>query len=202
MLLIALHHAASLMKALVLDGSYSNDRIAREALQIVTSVLVDCGLDAEVMHLENMVIRECVGCFNCWIKTPGICVMDDEGRILTERMINEDLLVLITPIAFGGYSYLLKRAMERLIPALHPFFIRMESETHHMKRYGEYPALLVVGLMAEPDSVSEAIFRRLVTRNAINLHSPSSSTIVISSEDLGLLGDKVDSSLEGMGMIQ
>ena len=46
-------------------------------------------------------------------------------------------------------------------------------------RYARSPLLIGVGLLSNPDEESEQIFKTLVARNAINLHSPLSAAGVV-----------------------
>jgi len=50
-----------------------------------------------------------MGCFGCWNKTPGTCVMKDDSAKIAKAVVNSDLLIFLTPITFGGYSSELKK---------------------------------------------------------------------------------------------
>ena len=90
-----------------------------------------------------------------------------------------DLLVFLTHVTFGGYSSELKKAVDRLIPLLSPFFVKIGREIHHRPRYPRYPPILGVGLLPVPDQEKEKIFRTLVERNAVNYHSPFHESVAI-----------------------
>jgi multimeric flavodoxin WrbA len=96
---------------------------------------------------------------------------DAEG--IARAHTQSDLLVLLTPVTFGGYSSELKKALDRMICALLPFFQTVDGETHHRPRYDRYPKLLAIGVDSRRDEESERIFARLVERNAINLWAPA-----------------------------
>ena len=69
-----------------------------------------------------------------------------------------DLRIFVTPIVFGGYSYELKKALDRQIGTLLPFVKKEKNgETHHPSRYDKQPRFVVVGVSASPDADSEAI---------------------------------------------
>jgi hypothetical protein len=51
-----------------------------------------------------MKLAHCLGCFGCWLKTPGMCVEDDAGRQVARAIVQSDTTVLYTPATFGGYS--------------------------------------------------------------------------------------------------
>ena len=94
------------MKALVLNGiaqfETPFDRICDELID----VLIQRGWYVNDIILRQTDIKRCNGCFSCWQSTPGVCVIEDYGRELAGKIINSDLVVIVTSIRFGGYSYL------------------------------------------------------------------------------------------------
>jgi hypothetical protein len=146
---------------------------------MVISVVEERADEVTVFALREMDIRPCMGCFGCWIKTPGECVIDDDGREVARAIVNSDLVVYFTPVTFGGYSSELKKSVDRNICIIEPDFAVIDGETHHKKRYEQYPRMLAVGLLDQVDPESEGVFRTLVKRNAINMHAPASGSTVI-----------------------
>jgi len=167
------------MDALVLDGRRSEDGLSAAVHETLLRTLAEAGLEVESMALRGLDIRHCVGCFGCWVQTPGECVVDDPARGIARAFISSDLVVLLTPVTFGGYSSQLKKALDRIICLVSPLFTRIEGEVHHRPRYRRYPRLLAVGLQPSPDQVSAAIFSDLLDRNAINMHAPAHATVVL-----------------------
>ncbi len=158
------------MRVAVLDGSGRDDT----PMKVILEEMKEKAWRVDSFVLRNTKVGDCTGCFGCWVKTPGICVIHDAGRDIARTVIQSDLLVLITPLTFGGYSSELKKAVDRLIPLNSPFFKKISGEVHHKPRYGRYPRLLAIGSLPGRDAESEQIFRTLVRQNAINFHSPSS----------------------------
>lgn len=161
------------MRALVLNGGSCRDAPVDELQGALEIELGARGWGAEGLVLRDLSIAPCTGCFECWTKTPGVCKTKDSGRYVARAMIRSDLVVFLTPVLFGGYAPHLKKALDRVIGLVSPFFTRVDGEVHHRERYERYPALLGVGWLAEPDSEEERIFDTLVNRNAINLHAPA-----------------------------
>ncbi|MGZ9135865.1 MAG: flavodoxin family protein [Candidatus Deferrimicrobiaceae bacterium] len=150
-----------------------------EISRLLVEEICSLGHSADLLNLEGIRIAPCTGCFGCWVKTPGACVIDDPGRDVARAALHCDLLVFLTPITFGGYSSELKKAVDRLIPLLSPYFVRIGEEIHHRARYPKYPPILGVGLLPVADPEQERIFRTLVGRNAVNYHSPFHMATVI-----------------------
>ncbi|MBN1938216.1 MAG: flavodoxin family protein [Candidatus Aminicenantes bacterium] len=125
---------------------------------------------ASTFDLEAMDIKPCRGCFACWLKHPGTCVVKDDQEPILKAIAGSDLVVWLTPLFFGGYGPTLKKALDRVIPVILPFFIKVEGEVHHPQRYPRNRALLVFGTQSEPDEEAGRIFHGLVRRNALNLN--------------------------------
>ncbi len=158
------------MKTLILDGSRANDRQAVN----ITNALHKHLPNAETITVREQKIGNCAGDFFCWVRNPGICNTNDDNRIIAEKIINSDLVIYLTPVTFGGYSSELKRMVDHQIQNILPFFAKVNGEVHHQKRYKQYPNMLTIGWMEEPDKQAEAIFRHLVHRNAINMYAKTS----------------------------
>lgn len=80
-------------------------------------------------------IRHCVGCFGCWIKTPGKCVLKDGYDNLGELLSKSEKLTIISKCFYGCYSPFVKNVLDRSISYLLPFFKIKNNETHHKRRY-------------------------------------------------------------------
>jgi multimeric flavodoxin WrbA len=174
------------MKAILLDGSGANDNTGERVRATLEAELQARSWDVEHIVLREKKIGNCAGDFFCWVRSPGVCNVDDDNRDIAEVLATSDLMVYLTPVTFGGYSSDLKRMVDHQIQNVSPFFAKIEGETHHHKRYQNNPNLLAVGWMEVPDAQSEAVFRHLVQRNAINFHSKNNvSGVVFASQTNG-----------------
>lgn len=73
-------------------------------------------------HLAGYDIGHCMGEFDCFVKTPGRCRIHDEGQEIERAVHDAELVVLVTPLHYGGHAAQLKKAVDRLLPrnALQP----------------------------------------------------------------------------------
>jgi multimeric flavodoxin WrbA len=172
------------MRALILNGEELDGITLKQVSKKISKELQANDYEVEEILLKEKEIADCLGCFDCWVKTPGICIIDDYGREAAARLINSDLLVFLTPVVFGSYSYQLKKALDRMIPLISPYFKKVEGEIHHKKRYSKYPSILAVGLLEKVNEAQTEIFRELVKRNSINFHSPHFRAEVFALKDL------------------
>jgi len=159
------------MKAVILDSSHATDKTGERIGKILVSEFQSHGLETEHIIIREQKIGNCAGDFFCWVRSPGICHVDDDNRRIAKTIVNSDLVVYMTPVTFGGYSSMLKRVIDHTIQNISPYFAKVEGETHHKKRYSKYPDLLVIGWMDSPDAESERVFKHLVKRNAVNFYA-------------------------------
>jgi multimeric flavodoxin WrbA len=134
--------------------------------------LGSAGWSVEPILLLEVEIRRCIGCFKCWDTTPGECFQKDQTQDIVEKIIRADLLILLTPLTFGGYSSELKKIIERMLCLLLPGMTIIEGESHHLKRYDRYPSLLALGVTETLDDEEVQIFNTLIKRHSLNFYPP------------------------------
>jgi len=159
------------MKTLILDGSQAGDTIGSFSTATLQSNLAERGWNSEMVVLRDKKIGNCMGDFLCWLKNPGKCHLADDHLEICRKYLESDLVILLTPITFGGYSSTLKKMLDHQIQTTLPFFTTIDGEIHHQKRYDHYPDVLIIGWQNEPDSESDSIFRHLAWRNSINFYA-------------------------------
>lgn len=163
------------MKMLVLNGNPEDNEVVQRVISIFERTASSRMWDLEIIQLRDYTMAYCRGCFGCLIQTPGECVIDDDIRQVTAKIIQSDLVVYFTPIIFGAYSPLLKNLLDRSLGLIHPYFIKINEEFHHKKRYAQYPHILGFGVLKQKDEEIEDLFHRNVCRNALNFHAPSNT---------------------------
>ena len=80
-------------------------------------------------------IKHCIGCFGCWIKTPGKCVLQDGYENTGIDMGKCTELILISKCFYGSVSPFVKIVQDRAISYIHPNFVIRKGEMHHKRRY-------------------------------------------------------------------
>lgn len=118
----------------------------------------------ERLRLADLKLHQCVGCFDCWVKTPGRCRLRDDGARLVTALVRADVVVFAAPMRMGFVASLLKRANDRVIPILLPYIDVMGGECHHVVRYHALDVALLVergDATAEELAATERIYQRL-----------------------------------------
>lgn len=78
------------------------------------------------------------------------------------------LIILLTPVRFGGYSSQLKKVIDKLMIIVLPLYTVKDGHLLHPPRYGR-KALLVIGQTGQNLPGEEDNFRLLAARNALNM---------------------------------
>lgn len=79
----------------------------------------------------------CIGCFSCWAKTPGECVIKDGFDRMGERIHRAEKVTVISRYTYGGFSGAVKNVFDRSLGYVLPQFEISGNETHHKRRYEE-----------------------------------------------------------------
>jgi multimeric flavodoxin WrbA len=148
---------------------------ARALAAALRSRALAVGGEFRTRFASEMRVAPCIGCFSCWIKTPGLCVFNDEGRDFMRDLVSSDELVLLTKIPFGSFSPPLKRVLDRMLPSLLPDFRIFRGEMHHQLRYKKLARLLHVSY-GDCSAAERDTFLALSRAHADNDGSPRLSS--------------------------
>ena len=170
-------------KVVLLDGRGAGDDDLSPVLETLLDELHNHGVTVQTFPLKDIKMGSCIGCFGCWIKTPGICVEPDAGRDIAQAIVQSDVTILFTPVTFGGYSSEIKKIQDRWLPLVLPDFCIHHGEVHHLPRYSHYPRLVGIGIQRQPNAMEANLFNVLVGRNALNFHAPTYAAEVLLSTD-------------------
>lgn len=124
--------------------------------------------DVVSFDLSHMKIAPCVGCFGCWTRTPGKCVIRDDAVRVYPRLAESDTAIYVSRVRYGGYDMVMKTMLERAIPVQQAFIRLLDGETHHVQR-AVVPKKATIVAYGVRDREEENLFRRLVARNAKNM---------------------------------
>jgi multimeric flavodoxin WrbA len=171
-------------KIVVLDGTRTGNERTVSILSALTGVLKQNDAEVTAFSLNNLKLAHCIGCFGCWLETPGICRFKEPAyQELFKAWVQSDVVVMLTPVCFGSYSSILKIFIDRILPVLQPFFQNYHGEIHHIPRYIKRPRLIGIGVQDTPNIDEAGTFKLLVGRHGIDMIAPSYAAEVINSND-------------------
>jgi multimeric flavodoxin WrbA len=156
------------MKITMLNGSPQPAAFDTYLAQL-TSNLESAGHTVTQIDLRDIPLRYCVGCFGCWVKTPGQCISRDASIEMDHAVIAADFVLWAAPLKMGFPAALLKMANDKHLPLIHPYMEVDHGEAHHLRRYPRSPR---IGLLLEKEASTDACDLQIVTdiycRTALN----------------------------------
>lgn len=144
-------------------STLASDAAALEALRKeLPETLGEC----HFISTEGKKISHCIGCNDCWIKTPGVCCIKDDYEQILIQILQADCVVFLTETMLGFVCSQMKNLIDRILPldTMHLHF--HEGQMRHDSRYQKAAdmALLYLG---EADN---AYLNLWLDRVQINLH--------------------------------
>ena len=121
-------------------------------------------------------IRHCIGCFGCWVKTPGKCVLKDGYENMGRLLSRCDELVIISRCAYGSYSPFVRNVLDRCIPYILPYFTKINGETHHQRRYDSAFRMTVHFYGEDITEAERETAKALAQANGVNFYATTVST--------------------------
>lgn len=156
------------------------------------NINIQNGNDTKYFDLSSLKIANCMGCFRCWTKTPGKCVIRDDATVVYPCIAKSNKVIYVSRLKYGGYDSVMKTMLERAIPIQQAFIRIHNDETHHVQR-AVTPKQATIIAYGDIDEEERNIFRNLVARNASNM-SFESYNIIFTTE--AMLDDMVNKVLE------
>ena len=102
------------MKILVLNGSPKKEK---SGCMLLTKAFVKgMNEDAEIVHVNTLNIKPCLGCYTCWWKTPGVCCQRDDMTEVLAKIKASDLVIFSMPLYNFGMPSQIKALCDRILP--------------------------------------------------------------------------------------
>lgn len=134
-------------------------------------------------NVKNMNIKRCMGCFSCWAKTPGSCVIKDDAHKIYIDLAKSNRIIYVSNIINGTYDYEIKKVQERMIPVQQAFIRLYNNETHHLQRNNQLKDAYII-VYGDTGKKSLKIFKQLVKRNSLNMNFKSVEIIATNFENV------------------
>lgn len=140
-------------------------------MKLVVTDILDFDLNVEGEHKLVVVrddIKQCVGCFGCWVKTPGKCVICDGYENNSADMGRCDEYIIVSKCCYGSFSPNIKKLLDRSIGYVHPDFELRGGEMHHKRRYDNVINLTAYFYGENITEEDKETCKELVSANADN----------------------------------
>ena len=101
------------MKVIAFNGSPHQNGTVYKGIVTVTEELEKEGIEVEIIHVGNQVIRGCIACGKC--HTLKLCVFtDDIVKPSFDKINSADGIILGSPVYYGGIAGAFKCFLDRL----------------------------------------------------------------------------------------
>ena len=124
------------MKILVINGSPKGKRSNTYKL---TSSFINGISETNEIEYEEIIVKDknigtCIGCFGCWNKTPGICVIKDDMKEILDKILWADIIIWSFGLYYFNVPGRMKMLIDRQLPLALPFMVsESESGSHPMR---------------------------------------------------------------------
>ena len=165
------------MKTLVLNT------LGNDYTEQITALIKD--KEVEIIDTSDMKIAHCMGCNQCWLKTPGICAIKDDYEEIIKKLVETENLWIVSDTHFGFLDYKGKRVMDRIMPMLNMTVGFRDGWMRHEMRY--HP--LNIGLLYKGDA-DQAMMEDWCKRTAANIGGHSLCAIAFSNNTKQVVDDR------------
>lgn len=177
------------MGIFILNGVNKNSEYYEKIKMLLTKEFKENEFINKIINIDESNIANCLGCFGCWVRTPGECILKDDGNLIAKEVMNSSKVIIITETTFGGYSSITKKAIDRLIPNVSPLFTTINKETHYKKRYEKYPDMSIIAISDDTEDNNNRFENIVTKRNAVNFNSKNTKVKFISPKSISLEKD-------------
>ena len=96
--------------------------------------LCEKGIAAEYVSLTGAEVEPCLNCAGCTYITHGKCVTRDDADWILPKLINSEVMLFVTPITGGSYSFRMKRVFDRCALRGHRYYNVKDKELEKRKQ--------------------------------------------------------------------
>ena len=121
------------MNVLVLNGSpkakSDTMRLTRSFLEGLTS---ETPADVAIVDVIKKNLRPCTGCFGCWARGDGKCVIHDDQNDILAAYTQADVIIWSFPLYCYGMPGHLKTVLDRTIPLVQLRMVEIDGRVQHV----------------------------------------------------------------------
>ncbi len=172
------------MRVAIIDGTCK--KASHRIGNLTTEYIKGLGHRVDYLKISEMKIAYCIGCWSCWVKTPGRCIHEDGTQLLLRSIINSNLVIHLTERSLGTITSLSKKTLDKSIPLVHPYIKVFQGECHHLHRYDHYPQHALIFIDREKSKKHLSLAVRYLDRATTNLKGGIGFSDVFTGEEVSI----------------
>jgi len=145
------------MKILAVNGSPRMK--ASSTYHMLTPILEGmqaAGAETGLIHVRKLDLEACIGCYTCWVRTPGECIHKDKDSMVNamESYNTADMIIFGTPLYHFSMSGIMKTFIDRTLPRIEPWLIPhpdIPDVTFHPERFHKPNKIMLVSPCGFPE---------------------------------------------------
>ncbi|WP_196592941.1 flavodoxin family protein [Pectinatus sottacetonis] len=160
------------MKILTINGSPRGEKgNTHQMVKAFSAGAEKAGAQVTHIFLAEKKIGHCRGCFNCWFKTPGKCIIKDDMEEINAVCADADILLLASPLYVDNITGLMKDFIDRRVMNADPHFNKDNNgECRHFKRANyKAPKLIFMSNCGFPERSHFQAVSLWIKRAALNM---------------------------------
>ncbi len=125
------------MKILIINGSPKGKKSNTFKLteSFISGISEKTETECEEIIVKDKNIGNCIGCFGCWNKTPGTCVLKDDMKEVLDRILWADIVIWSFGLYYFNVPGRLKTLIDRQLPLALPFMVSESKSGGHPMRF-------------------------------------------------------------------
>ncbi len=119
------------MKILAVMGSPHKGNTLEITQKIENKMQRFHDVEFEYVHLKDVELKPCLGCFTCFVKGEAACPLKDDKELISKKLDEADGVIFVSPVYSMHVTYLMKT-----------FIDRFAYNFHRPRYFGKYAAAI------------------------------------------------------------
>lgn len=141
-----------------------SDDTRQEAGERLEQKLRERKIETELIAITDLQVDPCYSCGGCTNKTYGQCIHRDDADIILPKLMRTDVLVMVTPVKWGSYSFKTKRIFDKCAVIGDRHYYCKNGELVKGK-IGRVHTFVAIGVKAQWVDEEKRAFKNLVEEN-------------------------------------
>ncbi len=140
-------------------------------------------IETQFISLTDLNVGPCYSCGGCTDKTYGQCIHRDDADIILPKLMRTDVLVMVTAVKWGSYSFKTKRVFDKCALIGDRHYYCQNGELVKGK-IGRVHTFMVIGVKEQWQNDEKMAFKNLVEEN-IKIMNIKGNVYMVDNSNIG-----------------